>query len=267
MEQVEKEVEIIKNVKEEKEMSEKAQEQKENEKKEENMNENTEKDTKQEENLKLWSLVEKTDPKYTKLVSYGQRRFTTIVAYYQIKMATKIWGSYGSTWGLKDSELEITKIGNTDMAIYKAIFYYPKGSFEIRNSIKIADDEFLKKLETDTITKSLSRLGFNADVFMGRFDDSRYVESLRNEFQSTNSQQPQTSQQQSVPNTPKPDQPQKSQKQSQNVTNDLESLGITIKTEGNLLIADGDTFNNKSILKANGFAWDSGLKKWIKKIA
>jgi hypothetical protein len=185
-------------------------------------------------------------------------------------MATKIWGSYGSTWGLKDSELEITKIGNTDMAIYKAIFYYPKGSFEIRNSIKIADDEFLKKLETDTITKSLSRLGFNADVFMGRFDDSRYVESLRNEFQSTNSQQPQTSQQQSVPNTPKPDQPQKSQPASQPQqagSDDLESLGIIIKTEGNLLIADGDTFNHKGILKTKGFIWDSNLKKWVKKIA
>jgi len=276
------------NIREEKEMSEKAQEQKENEKKEENMvfvyekenlkeksekekeenmNENTEKDTKQEENLKLWSLVEKTDPKYTKLVSYGQRRFTTIVAYYQIKMATQIWGSYGSTWGLKDSELEITKIGNTDMAIYKAIFYYPKGSFEIRNSIKIADDEFLKKLETDTITKSLSRLGFNADVFMGRFDDSRYVESLKNEFQSTNSQQPQQKQQQQQQVVPKTTPNPNQELPQQSGSDDLEALGIVVKNEGNLLIADGDTFNNKSVLKAKGFAWDSNLKKWIKKIA
>jgi hypothetical protein len=271
-------------------------EQKENEKKEENMvfvyekenlkeksekmnEKNTEeKDTKksdkqdkqQEENLKLWSKVEKTNPQFTKHIAYGQRKFTAIAAYYQIKMATQIWGSYGSTWGLRNSELIIEKINNTDMALYKVTFFYPNGEFEIRNSIKVSDDEFLKKLETDTLTKALSRLGFNADVFMGFFDDSRYVESLKKEFQSTNSQQPQTSQQQSVPNTPKPDQPQKSQPASQPQqagSDDLESLGIIIKTEGNLLIADGDTFNHKGILKTKGFIWDSNLKKWVKKIA
>jgi len=273
-------------------------EQKENEKKEENMvfvyekenlkeksekmnEKNTEeKDTKksdkqdkqQEENLKLWSKVEKTNPQFTKHIAYGQRKFTAIAAYYQIKMATQIWGSYGSTWGLRNSELIIEKINNTDMALYKVTFFYPNGEFEIRNSIKVSDDEFLKKLETDTLTKALSRLGFNADVFMGFFDDSRYVESLKKEFQSTNSQQPQQKQQQQqqvVPKTtPNPNQELPQQPHQAQVGNDdLDGLGITLKNEGNLLIADGDTFNNKNVLKAKGFAWDSNLKKWVKKIA
>ena len=44
------------------------------------------------------------------------------------------------------------------------------------------DDNFAKKLETDTLTKALSKLGFNADIFLGKFDDIRYVEDLNKEF-------------------------------------------------------------------------------------
>jgi hypothetical protein len=268
-------------------------EQKENEKKEENMvfvyekenlkeksekmnEKNTEeKDTKksdkqdkqQEENLKLWSKVEKTNPQFTKHIAYGQRKFTAIAAYYQIKMATQIWGSYGSTWGLRNSELIIEKINNTDMALYKVTFFYPNGEFEIRNSIKVSDDEFLKKLETDTLTKALSRLGFNSDVFMGFFDDSRYVESLKKEFQSTNSQQPQQKQQQQQQVVPKTTPNPNQELPQQSGSDDLEALGIVVKNEGNLLIAEGSTFNNKNILKSKGFQWDGELKKWVKKIA
>jgi len=244
-------------------MSEKSQEQKEKEvnKEVKDMSENELKAKEQgNNNMALWTRVEKTNPKFTKLISYGQRRFTAIGAYYQIKTATQIWGPYGKTWGLKNSEMEIVKIGNVDMAVYKATFYYPEGEFEIRNSIKIADDEFLKKLETDTLTKALSRLGFNADVFLGLFEDLRYVNDLKKEFGDDKSEASQTPQQS------QPAQPQSSQPQ-QSGSDDLEALGIIVKNEGNLLIADGDTFNNKSVLKAKGFAWDSNLKKWIKKIA
>jgi hypothetical protein len=248
-------------------MSEKSQEQKEKEvnKEVKDMSENELKAKEQgNNNMALWTRVEKTNPKFTKLISYGQRRFTAIGAYYQIKTATQIWGPYGKTWGLKNSEMEIVKIGNVDMAVYKATFYYPEGEFEIRNSIKIADDEFLKKLETDTLTKALSRLGFNADVFLGLFEDIRYVNDLKKEFgenKSETSQTPQQSQQQ-----PQPAQSQSSQQQ-QSGSDDLEALGIIVKNEGNLLIADGDTFNNKNVLKAKGFTWDGSLKKWVKKIA
>lgn len=44
------------------------------------------------------------------------------------------------------------------------------------------DDDFAKKLETDMITKALSRLGFNADVFMGKFDDNKYVAKMKEKF-------------------------------------------------------------------------------------
>ena len=40
-------------------------------------------------------------------------------------------------------------------------------------------NEIRKKLITDMRSKCLSTLGFNSDVFEGRFDDNRYVEQAR----------------------------------------------------------------------------------------
>lgn len=138
------------------------------------------------ENLKLWLSVEKTDPKHTKKANVKGNNLTSIKPQYQIYNATQQWGSYGALWGFKDIQLgyELKEFG---LITFKAMFYYPKGSFEIINTISFwrdnaqtkLDDEFAKKVETDSLTKALSKLGFNADVFMGRFDDLRYVEEMK----------------------------------------------------------------------------------------
>ncbi len=140
-------------------------------------------------NLELWNRVEKTDPKHTKQANVKGNKITSIKPQYQIYNATKEWGSYGSKWGFKNIELgyELKEVG---LVTFKALFYYPNGEFEILNTISIwrdgaqtkIDDEFAKKVETDSLTKALSKLGFNADVFMGRFDDLRYVEEVKKEF-------------------------------------------------------------------------------------
>ena len=70
------------------------------------------------------------------------------------------------------------------------MFFHPKGEFEIINSSKMymdrnqtmVDADFAKKIETDALTKALSKLGFNADVFMGRFDDTKYVLEMKEKF-------------------------------------------------------------------------------------
>ena len=43
-----------------------------------------------------------------------------------------------------------------------------------KGSRYIVDDEAPKKLETNTISKALSKLGFASDVFEGRFDKQGY---------------------------------------------------------------------------------------------
>ena len=125
----------------------------------------------------MWESVEETDPKYVKRVEYGTRVFDAVDAYYRLKLATELWGPYGKTWGLYDIEYRF----HENLAILKGVFKYPDGEFPISNSIKV-DTEFAKKIETDTITKALSRLGFCADVYMGRFEDSTYVSEVRQRY-------------------------------------------------------------------------------------
>ena len=44
------------------------------------------------------------------------------------------------------------------------------------------DDEAPKKAMTDALTKAFSHLGVSADVFLGMFDNSKYVEDMKEKF-------------------------------------------------------------------------------------
>lgn len=141
-------------------------------------------------NLELWHKVEKTNPKYTKQANVGGNKITSIAPQYQIMNVTEQFGSYGKTWGFKNIELDYTLVPEFNLIVFKAIFFYPDGEFPTINSIKMfmdnaklkIDDNFAKKVETDTLTKCISKLGFNADIFMGKFDDTRYLAEVTKEF-------------------------------------------------------------------------------------
>lgn len=141
-------------------------------------------------NLELWKKVEKTNPNYTKVANVKGNKITSIAPQFQIKNATEHFGIYGVTWGFKDVEIDYTLVPVCGMVYWKAIFFFPNGEFPATNSISIwrdgamtkPDDQFAKKVETDSLTKCLSKLGFNADVFLGLFDDVRYVNDMKQEF-------------------------------------------------------------------------------------
>lgn len=140
-----------------------------------------------ENNLEFWKSVEKTNPNHTKAANVKGNKITAISPQYQILQATEKFGMYGKSWGFKAIELNTDL---KDLVVFKGQFFYPDGEFPIISSISIwrdnaktkLDDDFGKKVETDALTKALSKLGFNADVFMGLYDDNRYVMALREEF-------------------------------------------------------------------------------------
>ena len=137
------------------------------------------------ENLKLWRSVCVTNPEWIKTANLGGRKISAINPQKQLKQASELWGSYGSVWGLKDCKRQILDLEQSNkLIILEAVFYYPSGSFEISNSVKlcymskggkyIIDDESFKKIETNTLSKALSKLGFSSDVYEGRFDKQGY---------------------------------------------------------------------------------------------
>ena len=139
-------------------------------------------------NLELWDTVETTDPQYTKRVNQ-RGGFTAIAAQSQVKRATEVFGIMGHGWGVEDEKF--TTVEGTTMVLYTANLWYKfntrTGAIPIHSSIKYGangryDDDFSKKVATDALTKGLSKLGFNADVFMGLFDDNKYVTDVTNKF-------------------------------------------------------------------------------------
>ena len=142
---------------------------------------------KENNNLEFWSKVCKTPINKTKNVKQGGMSYTTINAQYQLKQATDQFGVYGVIWGLYDLEHELINIDDEILLVLSATFRAKASSFPITNSIYLRrktksglriDTDAYKKLETDTLTKALSKLGFNADIFEGLYDDPNYLKNI-----------------------------------------------------------------------------------------
>ncbi len=137
------------------------------------------------ENMKLWDSVCVTDPKVTKKVNVG-RSFIAICAQSQIRRATELWGPMGDKWGVRDESYNIHgEPEKSEYCVYLGTLYYPDGEILIHSDIEIQfssgkrkglyNEDFSKKAATDALTKGLSKLGFNADIFEGKFDDNKYM--------------------------------------------------------------------------------------------
>jgi hypothetical protein len=66
------------------------------------------------------------------------------------------------------------------------------GGWEWKDKNGRVDSDAAKKATTDALTKLLSHLGFNADVFLKKFDDNKYVEQVAEEFSKKNNPPPPT---------------------------------------------------------------------------
>jgi len=157
------------------------------------------------ENMKLWLSVCTTKPTDTKkFKGKGGFQGTAICAQSQRRVATEQWGPFGTAWGITDESYHMLAFGtdfHNEIIVYRGILYYPGGKFGICAEadmwIYVANGKYWmrnndshKKVRTDALTKGLSELGFNADVFLGKFDDNKYVQEQRQREQAENAPQP-----------------------------------------------------------------------------
>lgn len=136
--------------------------------------------------MALWHAVEKTDPSHTKKVNQ-RGGFTAISAHYQIMRATEQFGPVGMGWGYESGApifheglvfVPVTIWHGDPSNVFGPLY----GGAEWKNGKGFLDSDALKKATTDGLTKGLSQLGFNADVFLGLFDDNKYVAAMAEEF-------------------------------------------------------------------------------------
>lgn len=143
-------------------------------------------------NMELWDKVCTTKPSDTKKFK-GKGGFsgTTPCAQSQRMAATGQWGPFGGKWGLRDEHYEVTPLGedfHNAILTYRGELYYPDGSFGVFSDLDLwtyshkykswnRNNDPYKKVRTDAMTKGLSELGFNADIFLGMYDDNKYVQA------------------------------------------------------------------------------------------
>jgi hypothetical protein len=142
-------------------------------------------------NLDLWNSVQETVPSQTKQVNFG-RKITAIDPYHQIKNATAKFGPAGKGWGWsvqKVQELPTSQVGvlirlwHGEPSNY--IEHWGQNGLYTDNAKSKEDGDCLKKATTDGVTKCLSCLGFNSDIFFGLYDDNKYVQEQKNKEQAS----------------------------------------------------------------------------------
>jgi hypothetical protein len=149
------------------------------------------------EKMRIWDLVERTDPAHTREAKPFGKVITAIDSYYQIKRATEVFGPFGTGWGYS-LEHSTIPVGSAVMAVASLQLWYREpdpnkpqwicqcGPVVAMNYLLTekgrTDEEAFKKATTDALTKSLSYLGFSADIFMGLYDDSKYKAENKKHF-------------------------------------------------------------------------------------
>ena len=159
-------------------------------------------------NMMIWDRVEKTDTRFTKDAKVGGQQITSLNGTAMIMKATEVFGPAGIGFGWNVAEERFDKgaemfSGEGDKRVslgfelnhtIKIVFWFKldgeRGEIEQYGCTPYlykskygttTDGEAPKKSLTDAIKKSLSMLGFSADVFLGMFDDTNYVQQLQAE--------------------------------------------------------------------------------------
>lgn len=156
------------------------------------------------DNLALWNAVEQTDPKHTKSITGKAYNGNSPKPHYLIHKATETFGPCGIGWGFEIVKDEVLDGALLEPGFYERIHtakvrvWYEwdgkRGSVEHvgqtafcgkrRNGALYTDEDAPKKSVTDALVKALSMIGFAGDIFMGRFDDSKYVSDLNQELRA-----------------------------------------------------------------------------------
>lgn len=152
------------------------------------------------DNLSIWNQLGKTDPAHTKSFSRagGFKGTATRPVYLDMKM-TETFGPCGVGWGMGRPSFELVDAGSDKLVFCTVEVWYEQdsvhgvgrgsvwgvGGDKVLGSNKngpYSDDEAFKKAYTDAIGNAMKYLGMSADVHMGKFEDSKYVNELKREL-------------------------------------------------------------------------------------
>lgn len=147
------------------------------------------------ENTKLWDILGRTDPAHTKAFTRGGGfKGTALKPMWSFRRMTEEFGPCGTGWGVGEPSFQVVPGPEGEVLVYctASIWYgndkatcFGVGGDKVVGKNKYglnSDDEAFKKAFTDAVTNALKLIGVGADVHMGLFDDSKYVNAMKEEF-------------------------------------------------------------------------------------
>lgn len=165
-------------------------------------------------NLEIWNANRAIPTEYTKGAKLQGQHITTFSLASVVEMATAQFGPIGKGWGYeieleRDDEGAIIQNavthenGDTQPEVREVIhtliirLWYMDGGEKVIMPVQAGhtpkmmrtkygpsfDSEYYKKTLADAIKKSLSMLGFGADIFLGLMDDPFYQQQRQEEAQ------------------------------------------------------------------------------------
>lgn len=142
----------------------------------------------------IWDALAKTDPAHTKSFSRaGGFKGTAIKPIWIVRRLTEQFGPCGTGWGMGKPEFQVVQSGD-EILVYCTVScwhgdreneFYGVGGDKVavkRQAGTFNDDEAFKKAFTDAVGNAFKFIGIGADVHMGLFDDSKYVQQMEREF-------------------------------------------------------------------------------------
>lgn len=144
-------------------------------------------------NLEIWDRFADIDPAFTKPISGKAYKGTSPNPQYVIRCLTELFGPVGKGFGWEILTEEFTPLGEEVLHWCRIRFWHgdksscfesygqTKALMKTKNGLML-DEDAPKKSLTDAIIKAASHIGIAANIFLGRWDDQKYVAMVEKEY-------------------------------------------------------------------------------------
>ena len=143
-------------------------------------------------NLRHWNQHADIDPRFTKPITGKQYKGTSPNPQYIIKCLTDIFGPVGEGFGWDVVAEDFTPMGDEVLHWCRIKFWHSdrantydsygqtKALMKTKNGLML-DEDAPKKSLTDAVIKAASHVGIASNIFLGRWDDQKYVAQVAQE--------------------------------------------------------------------------------------
>lgn len=144
------------------------------------------------DNLKLWDTFADIDPAFTKPITGKPYKGTSPNPHYIIRCLTELFGPVGKGFGWEVIADGFQPLGDEVLHWCRIRFWHnecrgfesygqTKAYMKTRNGL-LLDEDAPKKSLTDAVTKAAAQIGVASNIFLGRWDDNKYVAEVAERF-------------------------------------------------------------------------------------